>query len=192
MLKLKTYETCGQCPNCMRAPIFAGQYYCNMKASDPKYRQMDISTCKIDLDCKPDDCPMDSVSGFVESLNPEDQLGLKCISKMFGGGSNTLFEEDKIQPTIGNWIKTDEMLPKERDWYLGIFQETDTGWINPVPFICDYLLGDHTAYTTKEGWIIKSCTDNDNLEEYFLNLHCVAWMPLPKTYEEINQNGSKI
>ena len=81
------------------------------------------------------------------------------------------------------WIRTEERLPDERDWYLGIFQEADTGWINPIPFICDYLLGKHTAYTTKEGWILKECTDNDNPNEYYLNLKCLAWMPLPELPE---------
>ena len=183
MLKLKSHETCGECPSCLCGPN--GILYCNMKVSDPKNSQMDISTCEVNSSTKPEDCPWDKVGKFVDSLGTEDQMGLKCIAKMFGGKDNTLLEEDEIQPTIGKWIETDKMLPKERDWYLGVFKEPDTGWINPVPFICDYLLGGRTAYTTNDGWIIKDCTDNDNaLDDYYKNLQCVAWMPLPKPYTE--------
>lgn len=184
MLSLKKHKTCGECPSCLSGPN--GILYCNMKASDPKNSQMDISTCKVDSSTKPEDCPWDKVSKFVDSLGTEDQMGLKFIAKMFGGKDNTLLEEDEIQPTIGKWIETDKMLPKERDWYLGVFKEPDTGWINPIPFICDYLLGAHTAYTTNEGWIIKDCTDDENAHEYYKNLHCVAWMPLPEPYSRDN------
>lgn len=76
------------------------------------------------------------------------------------------------------WIKTEDRLPNDRDWYLGIFQEQDTGWINPLPFICDYV-GKQTKATTKEGWIIRSCTDTDVPHEYYTNLKCCAWMPIP-------------
>lgn len=82
------------------------------------------------------------------------------------------------------WIPCSERLPEERDWYLGIFKEPDTGWINPIPFICDYLLGNKTEATTKEGWILKNCTDREEYIDYYFNLECVAWMPLPDPYEE--------
>lgn len=92
-----------------------------------------------------------------------------------------------VDPTIGKWIPVEEGLPTERDWYLGTFMEADTGWINPLPFICEYLLGAHTAYTTDEGWIIRDCTDNDEkVCEYYKKLKCVAWMPLPKPYTELD------
>ena len=81
------------------------------------------------------------------------------------------------------WIPVSERLPKERDWYLGIFKEADTGWINPIPFICDYLLGKKTKATTKEGWILKGFTDRDEYSDYYFNLECVAWMPLPEPWK---------
>ena len=81
------------------------------------------------------------------------------------------------------WIPVSERLPKERDWYLGIFKEADTGWINPIPFICDYLLGKKTKATTKEGWILKGFTDRDEYSDYYFNLECVAWMPLPAPWK---------
>lgn len=81
------------------------------------------------------------------------------------------------------WIPCSERLPEERDWYLGIFKEPDTGWINPVPFICDYLLGTKTRATTKEGWILNHCTDREEYVDYYFNLECVAWMPLPEPYK---------
>ena len=81
------------------------------------------------------------------------------------------------------WIPCCERLPEERDWYLGIFKEPDTGWINPIPFICDYLLGTKTKATTKEGWILKGHTDREEYIDYYFNLECVAWMPLPEPYK---------
>ena len=82
----------------------------------------------------------------------------------------------------GGWIPVSERLPKDRDWYLGIFKEPDTGWINPLPFICDYV-GSETKATTKEYWILRGFTDRDEHIDYYFNLECVAWMPLPKPYK---------
>ena len=85
------------------------------------------------------------------------------------------------------WIPCSERLPNDRDWYLGIFKEPDTGWINPLPFICDYV-GNETKATTKEHWILRGFTDRDERIDYYFNLECVAWMPLPKPY---NVEGEK-
>ena len=82
------------------------------------------------------------------------------------------------------WIPVSEKLPEDREWYLGIFKESDTGWINPLPFVCDYLLGHKTKATTKEGWILHGFTDREEYSDYYANLECVAWMPLPNSYEE--------
>lgn len=79
-------------------------------------------------------------------------------------------------------IYASEQLPKDRDWYLGIFKEADTGWINPLPFVCDYV-GHETKATTKEYWILRGFTDRDEHIDYYFNLECVAWMPLPKLYK---------
>lgn len=86
-------------------------------------------------------------------------------------------------PQEPRWISVSEKLPNDRDWYLGIFKEPDTGWINPLPFICDYV-GRETKATTKEFWILRGFTDRDYKEcDYYFNLECVAWMPLPKPFE---------
>ena len=103
----------------------------------------------------------------------------------FAGNHNFLKAIINMQPTIEpeqRWIPCSERLPEERDWYLGIFKEPDTGWINPIPFICDYLLGTKTKATTKEGWILKGHTDREEYIDYYFNLECVAWMPLPEPY----------
>ena len=92
-------------------------------------------------------------------------------------------ESVKELPSAQQWIPVSERLPEERDWYLGIFKEADTGWINPIPFICDYLLGKKTKATTKEGWILKGYTDREEYIDYYFNLECVAWMPLPEPYK---------
>lgn len=82
-----------------------------------------------------------------------------------------------------NWIPVSERLPDERDWYLGIFKEPDTGWVNPRPYICDYV-GCETEATTKEYWILNGYTDRDEHIDYYFNLECVAWRPLPEPYQE--------
>lgn len=88
----------------------------------------------------------------------------------------------------GKWIPCSERLPEKRDWYLAVFKEPDTGFIG-LPYIADYLMGNHTAYTTKDGWIIKDCTDRNDCESlYHKNLECVAWMPLPEPYKGETEN----
>lgn len=81
------------------------------------------------------------------------------------------------------WIPCSERLPNDRDWYLGIFKEPDTGWINPLPFICEYVGSETKATTTKEHWILRGFTDRDERIDYYFNLECVAWMPLPEPYK---------
>jgi hypothetical protein len=88
------------------------------------------------------------------------------------------------------WIPVSESLPNDRDWYLGIFKEPDTGWINPLPFICDYV-GSETKATTKEHWILRGFTDRDERIDYYFNLECAAWMPLPEPYEPQERNDKE-
>ena len=90
-------------------------------------------------------------------------------------------EELKARREADRWIPVSERLPEERDWYLGIFKEPDTGYIG-LPYICDYV-GEVTKGTTNEGWILRHCTDVDNAPDYFRNLICVEWRPLPE-YKE--------
>lgn len=88
-----------------------------------------------------------------------------------------LLEELEQEP---KWISVNDKLPNDRNWYLGIFKEPDTGWINPLPFICDYV-GRETKATTKEYWILRGFTDRDERIDYYFNLECVEWMPLPES-----------
>lgn len=91
-------------------------------------------------------------------------------------------EEIKALPPVTptqRWIPVSKRLPNDRNWYLGIFKEADTGWINTLPFVCDYV-GKETKATTKEFWILRGFTDIDNPYDYYKNLECVAWQPLPK------------
>ncbi|SFU57235.1 DUF551 domain-containing protein [Butyrivibrio sp. INlla21] len=89
--------------------------------------------------------------------------------------------KEQLEP---RWIPVSEKLPNDRDWYLGIFKEADTGWINPLPFICVYM-GLETMATTKEHWILRGFTDRDVRDcDYYFNLECVAWMPLPEAESE--------
>ena len=95
------------------------------------------------------------------------------------------------QTKTGRWIPCSERLPEERDWYLAVFEEVDTGFIG-VPYIADYLMGTHTIYTTEDGWIIHNCTDIEGgASEYYKKLRCVAWQPLPEPYKaesEVEKN----
>ena len=91
-----------------------------------------------------------------------------------------------VTPQEPRWIPVSEKLPSDREWYLGIFREPDTGWINPLPFICDYV-GKATKATTKEHWILHGFTDRDEHIDYYFNLECVKWMPLPQNYEEVEE-----
>ena len=84
----------------------------------------------------------------------------------------------------GGWIACSDRLPEERDWYLAVFEEVDTGFIG-LPYIADYLMGKHTIATTQDGWIIHNCTDREDASsEYYKKLRCVAWQPLPEPFKE--------
>ena len=93
----------------------------------------------------------------------------------------------------GRWIPCSERLPEERDWCLAVFEEVDTGFIG-IPYIAEYLMGNHTIATTEDGWIIHNCTDIENeYAEYYKKLRCVAWQPLPEPYKaesEVEKNDS--
>ena len=91
-------------------------------------------------------------------------------------------KDNYIAKDHGEWIPVSERLPEDRKWCLAIFKESDTGWINPIPYICDYV-GKATKATTKEYWILHGFTDRDDEHiDYYFNLECVAWMPLPEPY----------
>ena len=93
-------------------------------------------------------------------------------------------EELPSAQTEPKWIPVTERLPSDRDWVLGVFKEKDTGWINPIPFVCDYL-GTKTPITTDDFWILKEHVDEQEFGfDYYRSLRCVAWMPLPEPYKE--------
>ena len=82
------------------------------------------------------------------------------------------------QPKIGEWIPVSEGLPKERDWYLAVFRESDTGFIL-IPRVAEYV-GRETKITTKDYWII---IDLSTPVEYIRNLECIAWQPQPEPWK---------
>lgn len=94
IVKLKQHKCCKECPSCM--DLFQnGNYYCNIKVNDPNInKETDISCFIVDPDNKLDDCPWDIISETVETFSREDQIGLKCMAKMFGGKDNNFFEDD--------------------------------------------------------------------------------------------------
>ena len=79
------------------------------------------------------------------------------------------------------WIPVTERLPEDKDWYLGIFKESDTGYCISIPFVC-YYAGRKTMITTKDYWILRGYDDIYSSLEYYRNLECAAWMPLPEPW----------
>jgi hypothetical protein len=113
---------------------------------------------------------------FISGFANENDAHL--IEQLFKNGTPY---EDRLQ---NKWTLVSEGPPDDREWYLAIFQETDTGWVNPLPFICEYT-SNTTKFTTQDGWLIRDCTDVDNPIEYCTKLlKCVAWHPLPEPYKK--------
>lgn len=118
-------------------------------------------------------------------MNNEVEIkNLKKLRSFHNGSYATAIDKavKALEADRWNVLHTEADLPKERDWYLGLFKEPDTGFIG-LPYICDYV-GEVTKGTTNEGWILRHCTDVDNASAYFRNLICVAWQPLPEPYKE--------
>lgn len=77
------------------------------------------------------------------------------------------------QPKTG-WISVSERLPEEREWYLAVFKEKDTGF-QLIPRVADYI------GKGENKWRIM---DDDSFPQEYLDLlECVAWQPLPEPYE---------
>ena len=105
------------------------------------------------------------------------QYGANCMNVI------KKFVQEVAVEYNGGWIACSERMPKERDWCLAVFEEVDTGFIG-IPYIAEYLMGNHTIATTEDGWIIHNCTDIENeYAEYYKKLRCVAWQPLPEPYK---------
>ena len=105
------------------------------------------------------------------------------LGRVFGLEKAIEIVKQEAEQYNNDWIPCSERLPEERDWYLAVFEEVDTGFIG-IPYIAEYLMGDRTRYTTKDGWIIRNCTDIEGVSsEYYKNLKCVAWQQLPQPYQ---------
>ena len=147
-----------------------------------------IATTKDNLgvDCISRQATVKRLCNLAEFMNEhKEKSGAPYImAALFIQDNKTEFPS--VTPQEPRWIPVSEKLPNDRDWYLGIFKEPDTGWINPLPFICDYV-GRETKATTKEFWILRGFTDRDERIDYYFNLECVAWMPLPKSYSEVEE-----
>ncbi len=103
-----------------------------------------------------------------------------CAKLTMFAFDDTEIEEDAVViiDKTPRWTYVETGLPNDRDWYLGIFREPDTGWVDPLPFVCDYV-GKETKATTKDFWILRGFTDVDYPADYYKKLECVKWMPMP-------------
>lgn len=93
----------------------------------------------------------------------------KCESETMVDFCNTV-----IKALEQRWIPVSERLPKERDWYLAVFKESDTGF-QLIPRVADYIgMGENK-------WLLMD--ENGLPSEYWDLLECIAWMPLPEPYK---------
>ena len=124
---------------------------------------------------------------FIDDKKIENCRGFKfehtagnCAELTMYAFDDTEIEEDAvvIVDKTPRWTPVSEGKPTDRGWYLGIFREPNTGWVSPLPFVCDYV-GKESKTTTKELWILRGFTDADDPADYYKNLGCVKWMPLP-------------
>lgn len=70
------------------------------------------------------------------------------------------------------WIPASERLPEERDWYLAVFKEKDTGY-QLIPRVSEYIGENKWRIIDEEAFVTN----------YIDILKCVAWMPLPEPYK---------
>ena len=123
--------------------------------------------------------------------NGRDQETLNAYSQGYEDGTDNFYNaivDDVRNHMNDGWIPVEDGLPEDREWYLTLFKEPETGFIG-LPYIADYL-GRKTKTTTNEGWIIRNCTDNDMENcDYYKNLESVAWRPLPETYRPERSAG---
>lgn len=98
-----------------------------------------------------------------------EQMKLDAASKVVKS-----YKEVENLPSVAanKWIPVTERLPDERDWYITVFKEKDTG-CQLIPRVADYI--------GENNWRI---IDEDGLGENYRDiLECVAWMPLPEPYK---------
>nr|DAX01177.1 MAG TPA: Protein of unknown function (DUF551) [Bacteriophage sp.] len=79
------------------------------------------------------------------------------------------------------WIPVSEKLPEERDWFLAVFRELDTGY-QLIPRVAEFINRPDDEHATSDGWHIINFFEGP--KEYMKLLKCVAWMPLPEPYKE--------
>lgn len=105
---------------------------------------------------------------------PNQQISLGNVDEMKESVSMAI----QALEQEARWIPASERLPEERDWYLAVFKEKDTGY-QLIPRVSEYI-GENKWRIIDEEAFVKNYMDI---------LKCVAWMPLPKPYEP--QEGSE-
>lgn len=95
---------------------------------------------------------------------------------------NTLLADLEEDEKVNGWISVEERLPDERDWYLAVFKESDSGY-QLIPRVADFLNMPNDKHATSDGWHIIDFFEGTS-NEYTKLLKCVAWKPLPEPYKE--------
>ena len=79
-------------------------------------------------------------------------------------------------PKMGRWIPVSERLPEDHDWYVIVVKEKSTGY-QYIPRIA--------SHNHDNCWSIIDTEDAD--KEWLDDLECIAWMPLPAPYKEVEE-----
>lgn len=130
---------------------------------------------------------------IIEKLEEKQDIFLYDDSD-YGEGKYNAFDEaieivkqEAVEYNNG-WIPCSERLPEERDWYLCVFREKDTGF-QLIPRVADFMQAPEKSHATYDGWMI---IDYEGMtSEYLKLLECVAWQPLPEPYNPTGMNRAK-
>lgn len=123
----------------------------------------------------------------------KDRL-IQLKNEMENTGNGAYFSKNNISKIVellladleqdekeNGWIPVSERLPEERDWFLAVFRELDTGY-QLIPRVAEFINRPDDEHATSDGWHIIDFFEGP--KEYIKLLKCVAWMPLPEPYKE--------
>lgn len=106
-MRLRVPETCGECNSKIQMDV--DKFYCTMPSGHP---ESDISTVRVNLDSRPDWCPLVKMNETISNLSYQEQLAVKGMSILFGATDvfeyDTPTEIDKIMNGLRCCIDADK------------------------------------------------------------------------------------